>query len=145
MLKHADSPGAVSTSIEGQHNMNSITKAASSGGSFVPNCDLVIPELSGSKIRRTENGRFSVYDLIRIAGGKKNPHDTWKRMTGTHSELLAKCESEELGAGKPRNQPQSLPSRTVYTSLGCCLESAVKLTERQQLTSFVAIWKAMQI
>jgi hypothetical protein len=94
--------------------MNSITKAALSGGSSVPKFDLVIPELSGSKIRRTENGRFSVYDLIRIAGGKKNPHDTWKRMTGTHSELLGKCESEELGAGKAK---KSTPVATVENCL----------------------------
>jgi hypothetical protein len=55
--------------------------------SIVPSFDLIIPELSGSKIRRTEDGHYSIYDLIRIVGGKKNPHDAWKRLIGEHPEL----------------------------------------------------------
>jgi hypothetical protein len=82
--------------------------------SIVSNFNLVIPELSGSKIRRTEDGRYSVYDLIRIAGGKKNPHDTWKRMADAHSELLGKCESEVMGTGKAK---KSTPVATVENCL----------------------------
>ena len=61
---------------------------------------LIIPELNNAKIRKTEDGRFSVYDLIRLAGGQKNPHQPWKRLQETYPELLTKCESEKLGAGK---------------------------------------------
>jgi hypothetical protein len=46
---------------------------------FVNNQDaaLIIPELSGAKIRRTPDGKFSVYDLIRICTGNKNPRQFW--------------------------------------------------------------------
>jgi hypothetical protein len=50
------------------------------------NAALVIPELNGTKIRKTEDGRFSVFDLIRIAGGKKNPRDTWKSLCEQYAE-----------------------------------------------------------
>jgi hypothetical protein len=52
---------------------------------------LVIPELHGSKIRRTADGRFSVYDLIRICGGVKNAHQFWNgnksKKDSTHQGL----------------------------------------------------------
>lgn len=66
--------------------------------------DLIITELQGSKIRRTTDGRFSVYDLIRICGGQKNPRQSWKRITEAHSECVTKCDAVELGAGKARKK-----------------------------------------
>jgi hypothetical protein len=66
------------------------------------NFSLIIPELSGSKIRRTKDGRFSIYDLIRIAGGKKSEREVWKRMCKEFSECVAKCDSVELGEGKAK-------------------------------------------
>jgi hypothetical protein len=62
--------------------------------------DLIIPELSGSSLRRTEDGRFSIYDLIRVAGGKKNPHDAWKALCAQYSDCLGKTESVKIGEGK---------------------------------------------
>lgn len=38
---------------------------------------LVIPELNGAKIRKTKDGHFSVYDLIRLCTGIKNPREFW--------------------------------------------------------------------
>jgi hypothetical protein len=85
-----------------------------SNSSIVPSFDLIIPELSGSKIRRTENGRFSVYDLVRIAGGKKNPHDTWKSLCDQYPELkLSKTEFYTF-PGKGRN---TTPVATVESCL----------------------------
>jgi hypothetical protein len=63
---------------------------------------IAIPELNGAKIRKTEDGRFSVYDLIRIAGGQKNPHQPWKRLQEAYPELLTKCEFYKF-PGKGRN------------------------------------------
>jgi hypothetical protein len=85
-----------------------------SNSNIVPSFDLIIPELSGSKIRRTEDGRFSVYDLIRVAGGKSSQHEVWKRMVDAHSELITKCESVELGAGRAK---KSTPVATVENCL----------------------------
>ena len=80
----------------------------------IVNNSLIIPELNGAKIRKTEDGRFSVYDLIRIAGGQKNPHQPWKRLQEAYPELLTKCESEKLGAGKAK---KSTPVATVENCL----------------------------
>jgi len=82
--------------------------------SIVSNIDLVIPELSGSKIRRTDDGRFSIYDLIRIAGGKKNPRDSWKSLCDNHSECVGKSDTVELGIGKAK---KSTPVATVENCL----------------------------
>jgi len=38
---------------------------------------IAIPELNGAKIRKTEDGRFSVYDLIRVCTGIKNASEVW--------------------------------------------------------------------
>ena len=64
--------------------------------------DLVIAELSNSTIRGTGDRRYSVYDLIRIVGGKKNPHQAWETVCQSFPELLQKVESVELGEGRAR-------------------------------------------
>lgn len=48
--------------------------------------------LDFGNIRVTEDDKFSVYDIIRVIGGKKNPWDCWKRLCDEYSELLASCE-----------------------------------------------------
>ena len=79
---------------------------------------LVISELSGSKIRRTDDGRLSVYDIIRIAGGQKNPHQVWKRLTEAYSELLTKCESVKLGTGQAKKLTPVATSENALYILG---------------------------
>jgi hypothetical protein len=65
------------------------------------NFSIVIPELSGSKIRKTEDGRFSVYDLIRIVGGKKNPRQNWYDLCGKYLEVVGKTDNFQfIGAGQ---------------------------------------------
>jgi hypothetical protein len=76
---------------------------------IVPSIDLIIPELSGSKIRRTEDGRFSVFDLIRVAGGNKNGRQGWKSMCDQHPEVVQKVDNLQFpGAGQ-----KSTPIATV--------------------------------
>jgi hypothetical protein len=64
--------------------------------------NLIIAELHGSKIRRTDDGRFSVYDLIRVAGGKKSEREVWKRITEQFPECVTKCDAVELGTGQAK-------------------------------------------
>jgi hypothetical protein len=96
------------------------------------NLDLIIPELQGSKIRRTPDGRFSIYDLIRICGGVKNPHQFWngdqkerkdgqKKQEGLAArfpELLHKTESVELGIGKAKKKTPVAGVETCLVILG---------------------------
>lgn len=51
--------------------------------------------LSGyGEIRVTPDGRYSVFDVIKVIGGKKNPHDAWKALTEQFPELG--CEVDYL-------------------------------------------------
>ncbi|MEM8610436.1 MAG: hypothetical protein AAGF93_00345 [Cyanobacteria bacterium P01_H01_bin.105] len=52
---------------------------------------MVIPELN-AKIRRTEDGRCSIYDLIGAAG-KGSPRSVWKRLTSVYPEVFEKIDS----------------------------------------------------
>ena len=63
-----------------------------------------IPELD-AKIRCTNDGRSSVYDLISAVGQQKNPHSTWKRLTAGHPEVLAKCENLKFPGPGQRETP----------------------------------------
>ena len=61
----------------------------------------IIPELGDAAIRRTPNGKCSVYDLITVVGGQKNPWDAWKRLSERYPEVLGKCEDFKfLGRGQ---------------------------------------------
>ncbi|WP_414589766.1 hypothetical protein [Scytonema sp. PCC 10023] len=52
-------------------------------------------------IRTTEDNRFSVFDTIRVIGGKKNPHETWKRLCDDYPEVLTKYDNFQFpGAGQ---------------------------------------------
>lgn len=48
----------------------------------------VIPELDNAQIRRTSEGRFSVYDLISISGTKKDACVVWKTLVDRYPEVL---------------------------------------------------------
>lgn len=52
----------------------------------------IIPELD-AKIRCTEDGRSSVYDLISAIGQQKDPYNVWKRLVAAHPEGLTKCQT----------------------------------------------------
>ena len=34
-----------------------------------------------------------MFDMIRVLGGQKNPHDAWARLVESHPEVLGKCEN----------------------------------------------------
>lgn len=79
-----------------------------------PNFSLVIPELSGSKIRRTEDGRYSVYDLIRVAGGKKGEREAFKRLCAKYSEVVAKCDDFQFPGKGQKSTPIANPENCLY-------------------------------
>lgn len=52
-------------------------------------------------IRETEDGRYSVYDTIRVCGGKKNPRQVWSGLCEKYSEVVQKVDSYQFpGAGQ---------------------------------------------
>jgi hypothetical protein len=40
----------------------------------------------GKNIRVAQNKWISVFDIIKVAGGQKNPHETWNRILKHYSE-----------------------------------------------------------
>lgn len=63
----------------------------------------VVPEL-GAKIRRTEDGRCSVYDLI-TAAGSKSARKVWQRLKEAHPEVVPKCHDFKFPGRGQQNTP----------------------------------------
>lgn len=62
---------------------------------------IVIPELENARIRRTDDGRVSVFDLIAVIGGQKNSREPWKRLCKIYTEVVTKCDNLQFpGAGQ---------------------------------------------
>jgi very-short-patch-repair endonuclease len=57
-----------------------------------------------NEIRTTEDGRFSVYDVIKFCG-KKNPHDAWKSLCEQFPEVLTQCEYFKFSGRGQRKTP----------------------------------------
>ena len=64
---------------------------------------MIIPELA-AKIRRTDDGRCSVYDLI-SATGKGNPRDVWKTLVSRHPEVVGKTDNLKFPGSGQRETP----------------------------------------
>jgi hypothetical protein len=75
---------------------------------------IIIPELNGAKIRRTPDGKFSVYDLIRISGGKKGEYKVWERLCKEHSEVVTKCQDFKFEGKGQRNTPVANLENCLY-------------------------------
>ena len=78
------------------------------------NESLVIPELNGAKIRKTDDGRFSVYDLIHVIGGQKNPRDVWKRLQGAHPEVVGKTDNYKFTGKGQKETPVATVENCLY-------------------------------
>lgn len=82
--------------------------------SIVKQDSLIIPELNNAKIRKTEDGRFSVYDLIRLAGGQKNPREPWKRLQEAYPEVVTKCDTFKFNGKGQNNTPVATLENCLY-------------------------------
>ncbi|MBT9314131.1 hypothetical protein [Leptothoe spongobia] len=65
----------------------------------------IIPELGNAAIRRTPEGHCSVYDLITVVGGQKDPYNVWKRLCKEYSEVLTKCQDFKFSGRGQRETP----------------------------------------
>lgn len=45
------------------------------------------------EIRVTPDEQYSVFDVVEVIGGKKNPHQAWEGLTATYPEVLQKVEN----------------------------------------------------
>jgi hypothetical protein len=54
---------------------------------------IIITELDNAEIRRTSDGRCSVYDLIQVVTGKRNPRQAWNNLAEAYPEVVQKCDN----------------------------------------------------
>ena len=54
---------------------------------------------------REQDGLWSVFDIIRVIGGQKNPHEVWKRISSKYSDVVTKCENLKFSGKGQRNTP----------------------------------------
>lgn len=67
--------------------------------------EVMIPELNNARIRRTPDGKCSVYDLIEVVGGQKNPKQVWKRISEKYSEVVTECDYFKFPGRGQRETP----------------------------------------
>lgn len=70
------------------------------------------------EIRVTAEGQPSVFDMIRVLGGQKNPHQVWTRLTEAHSEVVTKCENLKFPGRGQRETPVARTKEDAYYILG---------------------------
>ncbi len=61
--------------------------------------------LEGDSIRINENGLLSVFDIIRVVCGQKNPYQVWKRLKQEFEADLTNCENWKFPGERQRNTP----------------------------------------
>ncbi len=76
--------------------------------------NLIIAELNNAEIRKTSDNRFSVFDLIRVAGGQKNPRDTWKSLCDSYSEVVGKTDNLKFEGKGQRETPVATVENCFY-------------------------------
>lgn len=90
-------------------------------------------------IRVNEAGQPSVFDMIRILGGQKNPHQVWERLSETHPEVLTKCEDFRFTGRGQRDTPVAKDKEATFYILGL-LPGEVGRKYREQSAKLFTKW-----
>jgi hypothetical protein len=78
---------------------------AQEGKTMAKSLKTVIPELDNAAIRRTPDGKCSVYDLISIVGGQKNPRRVWNDLKSKYPEVVRKTYNFKFPGRGQRETP----------------------------------------
>jgi len=90
------------------------------------------------EIRVSPSGQPSVFDMIRVLGGQKNPHQVWARIVETHSEVVPKCENFRFPGRGQRETPVAKTKEDAYHILGLLPGAAGAEYRKQAAELFVA-------
>lgn len=84
-------------------------------------------------IRKTDDGKVSVYDLISVVGGKKDPVNTFKRLQESYPDTMLKCQSVKLTRkdGKKGNLPSPVADKQTTLEILGLLPGTVGKTYRE--------------
>lgn len=91
----------------------------------------------GGEIRCTEAGQPSVFDMIRVIGGKKDSRKTWKRLCEQHPEVVAKCHGFKFPGRGQQVTPVASDKEAAYYILGLLPGAAGKTYREQAANLFV--------
>jgi hypothetical protein len=69
-------------------------------------------------IRVTSVGQPSVFDMIRVLGGQKNPRDTWANLVEKYPEVVGKCDNLKFPGRGQRETPVARTKEDAYYILG---------------------------
>lgn len=70
------------------------------------------------QIRMTSQGQPSVFDIIRVLGGQKNPRDAWASLIESHPEVVGKCDNLKFPGAGQRETPVAKTKEDAYYILG---------------------------
>jgi hypothetical protein len=82
-------------------------------------------------IRISQSGQPSVFDMIKVLGGQKNPRDAWQRLVESHPEVVGKCDNLRFPGPGQRDTPVAKAKEDAYYILGL-LPGAVGRKYREQ-------------
>lgn len=91
------------------------------------------------EIRITSAGQPSVFDMIKILGGQKNPHQVWERLFESHPEVLTKCENFRFPGRGQRDTPVAKDKEGAFYILGL-LPGEVGRKYREQSAKLFTKW-----
>jgi hypothetical protein len=69
-------------------------------------------------IRMTSTGQPSIFDMIKVLGGQKNPKMAWSRLKESHPEVVAKCDHFQFPGQGQRDTPIAKTKEDAYYILG---------------------------
>lgn len=90
-------------------------------------------------IRVNKAGQPSVFDMIKILGGQKNPRRCWGRLTETHPEVVAKTDNFKFTGAGQRETPVAKDKEAVFYILGL-LPGEVGRKYREQSAKLFTKW-----
>ena len=82
-------------------------------------------------IRISPEGQPSVFDMIKVLGGQKNPRRAWADLVETHPEVVAKTDNLKFPGPGQRDTPVTKDKEAAYYILGL-LPGAVGRKYREQ-------------
>ena len=91
----------------------------------------------GGEIRCTEAGQPSVFDMIRVIGGKKSPREAWKRLCEQYPEVVARCDGFKFPGRGQQVTPVASDKEAAYYILGLLPGAAGKTYREQAANLFV--------
>ena len=91
---------------------------------MAPQVENLLTESNPEVLTKCENLQFpgagqpSVFDMIRVLGGQKNPTQVWLRLKESHPEVATKCGYLQFPGAGQRETPVATTKEDAYYILG---------------------------